>query len=217
MFWCHDGVLLREGYQHLGTIFPWSELRKYNTNATYVAITKYRQDQFSNLFAIGPGSIHVVPNGIEPIFDEQIETLMAKIGINWDDFIIVSPVRIVERKNLEFAIEIFSEIKKKIPQAKYIITGSVEQRGEIQDPYFESLQDLVKSLRVVDSVLFIYPYCSLQRQYSDTELEKWSIADVYAFTDLIFLTSTEEGFGLPIIEAAVRRIPVAASNIPPFI
>ncbi|MFQ5821550.1 MAG: glycosyltransferase family 4 protein [Candidatus Heimdallarchaeota archaeon] len=215
-FWCHDGILLRNGFEHLSTSFPWSELKRANPRVTYVTITEYRRDQFSDLLSINKDILQIVPNGMESPYDEFIEKLMRKIGVDWDDFIIVSPVRIVQRKNLEFAIKIFAEIKKKIPNAKYIIPGNVERRGKSEDPYFKFLQDLIQSLDIDDSVLFIYPYISLKRRFSKTDIEKWSIFDMYAFTDLVLLTSTEEGFGLPVLEAAVRRIPVAASNIPPF-
>lgn len=215
-FWCHDGILLRSGYEHLRTTFPWSELKRANPRATYVTITAYRRDQFSDLLSIKKDIFQIIPNGMEPPYDEFIEKLMRKIGVDWDDFIIVSPVRIVPRKNLEFAIKIFAEIKKKIPNAKYIIPGNVERRGKSEDPYFKFLLDLIRSLNIEESVLFIYPCISLKRRFSKTAIEKWSIFDVYAFTDLVLLTSTEEGFGLPVLEAAVRRIPVAASDIPPF-
>jgi glycosyltransferase involved in cell wall biosynthesis len=42
------------------------------------------------------------------------------------------------------------------------------------------------------------------------------MADLYALSDALLLPSVEEGFGLPLLEAAVFRTPVFATNLGPF-
>jgi glycosyltransferase involved in cell wall biosynthesis len=45
---------------------------------------------------------------------------------------------------------------------------------------------------------------------------KWSVGDIYSISDLVFVPSKEEGFGLPVIEAGAARKMVFCSRIPPF-
>jgi glycosyltransferase involved in cell wall biosynthesis len=46
--------------------------------------------------------------------------------------------------------------------------------------------------------------------------ERRTIRDLMLLSDLVFLPSAEEGFGMPIQEAAALRTPVLCSDIPPF-
>jgi glycosyltransferase involved in cell wall biosynthesis len=42
------------------------------------------------------------------------------------------------------------------------------------------------------------------------------VRDLIALADLVFLPSTEEGYGLPLLEALLLRTPVLCSDIPSF-
>jgi glycosyltransferase involved in cell wall biosynthesis len=42
------------------------------------------------------------------------------------------------------------------------------------------------------------------------------VAALYGLSGVLFMPSTEEGFGLPLLEAGVFKLPVLCSNIPPF-
>src|SRR6185436_3807170 len=42
------------------------------------------------------------------------------------------------------------------------------------------------------------------------------IADFYRIADVLFLPSREEGFGIPVIEAAFSHLPAFCADIPPL-
>jgi glycosyltransferase involved in cell wall biosynthesis len=42
------------------------------------------------------------------------------------------------------------------------------------------------------------------------------IADLYRLADALLMPSREEGFGIPIIEAGLARLPVFCTDIPPL-
>jgi glycosyltransferase involved in cell wall biosynthesis len=42
------------------------------------------------------------------------------------------------------------------------------------------------------------------------------IRDLYMMADLLLMTSKDEGFGLPLLEAGMIKLPIACSEIPPF-
>jgi len=64
--------------------------------------------------------------------------------------------------------------------------------------------------------LLIHDLISFRRLYENNCIIKWGIADAYALSDLVLITSKEEGFGLPVLEAGVARKPLFVSRIKPF-
>jgi len=42
------------------------------------------------------------------------------------------------------------------------------------------------------------------------------VADFFRLADALFLPSREEGFGIPLVEAAFARLPVFCADIPPL-
>jgi mannosylglucosylglycerate synthase len=53
-------------------------------------------------------------------------------------------------------------------------------------------------------------------ELSDAYVPDAVIADFYHLADALFLPSREEGFGLPVLEAAASRLPVFCADIPPL-
>jgi glycosyltransferase involved in cell wall biosynthesis len=43
-----------------------------------------------------------------------------------------------------------------------------------------------------------------------------TVADLYQIADALLFPSTQEGFGIPLIEAGLARLPVFCSDLPPF-
>ncbi|MBL7217812.1 MAG: glycosyltransferase, partial [Desulfobacteraceae bacterium] len=41
--------------------------------------------------------------------------------------------------------------------------------------------------------------------------------DLYLMADLLLMTSKDEGFGLPLLEAGLIKLPIACTEIPPFL
>ena len=40
------------------------------------------------------------------------------------------------------------------------------------------------------------------------------LQDLYKICDLLLITSSQEGFGIPLLEAAITKLPIACSDIP---
>jgi glycosyltransferase involved in cell wall biosynthesis len=223
IFWLHDSVLVRDEWHNFVKSFPVTLLHHKNKKITFVAPTSFRAKQFASLDEpykiVG---VRVIPNGVSVEeylkIDETTKQLLRRLGLSFDDFIIVSPVRMLPRKNIELALNVVHELshlsgrKKKI---RLLITGP-----PAKDPdsiaYEDKLREIIKMRRLQESVLFCHDIISFKRQFSDNKVVKWSVADVYNIADLIFIPSKEEGFGLPVIEAGAARKPIFCSRIPPF-
>ncbi len=223
IFWLHDTVLVRDEWQDFIDKFPLTLLHHKNERIIFVTPTNYRAKQFASLkppYDI-PKMI-VIPNGVSVEeylkIDGITKQLMKRLGLSFNDYIIVTPVRILPRKNIELALNVVHELvhltgkKRKI---KLLITGPPGTDAESL-AYEKKLKKIVKTRRLEDNVIFCHNLVGFKRHFSNNRIAKWSVADVYNIADLIFIPSKEEGFGLPVIEAGAARKPVFCSRIPPF-
>ncbi len=223
IFWLHDTILVREEWLYSVSEFPITLLHHKNKEITFVTPTAFRARQFQALdepYKIP--DLKVIPNGVSVEeylkIDEITKQLLRRLGLSFDDFIIVTPVRALPRKNIELALNVVNELthlsgkRKKI---RLLITGPPGKDPE-SIAYEEKLKEIIKTRRLQESVIFCSDIISFKRQFSDGRVVKWSVADVYNISDLVFIPSREEGFGLPVIEAGASRKPLFCSRIPPF-
>jgi len=168
--------------------------------------------------------IEVVPNGvnIEEFIkiDETTKLLMRKLGLSFENYIIVTPVRVTPRKNIELALFIVDELQHligKSRQIKFLITGPPDhQASKLGMAYLEYLRELIVRRGLTENIILCHELIDQKREYRNGNIQKWSVADVYNIADLILIPSREEGFGLPVIEAGAARKPIFCSRIPPF-
>jgi glycosyltransferase involved in cell wall biosynthesis len=123
--------------------------------------------------------------------------------------VLLLPVRITSRKNIELALQVMAELRKEAPQAKLIITGPLGPHNPANLIYFEKLKSLRNSLQLENAVHFL-------AEFTDEFLPDEVVSDFYRLADVLFLPSREEGFGIPILEAGLAGIPVVCADIPPL-
>ena len=226
IFWLHDSILLREECNEDFHKFPYSLLHYKGKNIIYITPTDFRAKQFSELTEqFRFPSMKVIPNGVDIEeyikIDETTKLLLEKLGISFEDYIIVTPVRVTPRKNIELALYVIDELRHFIDtQAlaiKLLITGPPDHQARKQGKdYLNWLYEKIKALDLKENVIFCHDIISHEREYENGGVKKWNVADVYNIADLIFIPSKEEGFGLPVIEAGAARKPIFCSRIPPF-
>lgn len=222
IFWLHDTILVRKEWQEFFGSFPLTLLHHKNQKITFVAPTSFRAKQFASLeepYKIS--KMRIIPNGVNIQeylkIDETTKQLMKRLDLSFNDFIIITPVRVLPRKNIELALEVLHELilvsgKRRI---KLLVTGPPGTDSE-SVAYEEKLREVIKARKLQESVIFCHDLISFNRQFSNGKIKKWSVADVYNIGDLVLIPSKEEGFGLPIIEAGAARKPIFCSRIPPF-
>jgi len=223
IFWLHDTILVREEWQDYIGKFPLTLLHHKNQRITFVTPTSFRARQFASLKS--PYKIprmNVIPNGVSVEeylkIDEITKQLMRRLGLSFNDFIVVAPVRVLPRKNIELALHVVHELihlSGKRRKIKLLVTGPPGSDSE-SVAYERQLRKDIKMRRLQDSVIFCHEVISFKRKFSNNKIIKWSVADVYNIADLVFIPSKEEGFGLPVIEAGAARKPIFCSRIPPF-
>ncbi len=214
ILWHHDLAWTTSRYLHeLHEGYPWNLLKTDWGNLTHVVVSELRRDELAELMNIEPASIRVVPNGVnvEEFYklEALTESLLEKTNLLNAAPILILPVRITPRKNIELALHTLAELKKDFPQAALVVTGPLGPHNGNNVKYFEMLTTLRKRLGLDGSAHFL-------AELYDDFLPDEIIADFYRVADALFFPSREEGFGIPLLEAAFSHLPAFCADIPPL-
>lgn len=212
ILWHHDFAWTGRRYENeLHPGYPWDLLRTPWPGVRQVTISEARQAEMSRLFHLPAAQISVVSNGVdlENFLALQPETrgLYERLGLAAAEPLLLAPVRLTRRKNLEFGLLIMSELVKTMPAARWVITGPLGAHNPDNLAYYRGLCDLRQELGLHKSVVFL-------AEIQPEGLSDAQVADLYRVADALLLTSQEEGFGLPVIEAGLARLVVFTTDLP---
>lgn len=127
--------------------------------------------------------------------DEDIDAarlrLRAELKMAADAQLLGMACRLVEQKGIPYALEAMRRIRSDFPRAHLVIAGDGDQASE--------LRRLASRLGIADRVHWL----------------GWraDAADLMAAFDVFLLPSLREGFGLVLLEAMSRRLPIVASHV----
>lgn len=214
ILWHHDLAWTTPRYlPELHEGYPWNLLKSDWGNLTHVVVSELRRDELSELMKIEPASIRIIPNGVNVEEFYKLEaltvSLLEKTKLLDAAPILLLPVRITPRKNIELALHTLAELKKQFPQAALVVTGPLGPHNGNNIKYFEILTSLRKQLGLEGSANFL---AELHEGFLPDEV----IGDFYRVADALFFPSREEGFGIPLIEAAFSHLPAFCADIPPL-
>lgn len=141
--------------------------------------------------------VYVIPSGIdttrfynENIDKNEIISLRKGLGLKNTDFIVLYVGRIAKEKNIDFLINNFNFVLKRIPKAKMIIVGD--------GPDIKDLIDLAKKEGLENKIIFAgkAPWTDVPKYYS--------------LCDVFVTASKTETQGLTVMEAMGASKPVVA-------
>jgi mannosylglucosylglycerate synthase len=212
ILWHHDLAWTTSRYlPELYPAWPWDLLSKPWPNARQVTISAERRQELSNLMGIPLWEITVVPAGLDIADFLQLHprtiALIDKMGFALSAPILLTPVRVTRRKNIELAIATLAELRKEMPEANLIVTGPPGPHNPANKQYFKQLVQMRRDLKVKKAV-------HLLGDVLPEGLPEDTVADLYRVADVLLMPSREEGFGIPILEAGLSRMPIFCSNIP---
>jgi len=214
--WNHDFAWLDHLYTpslHPG--YPWDLLRTPWPGVRYVVVSSARRARLAELLAIPQESIAVVTPGVdverllklEPLTQDLVE----KLDLLEADPLMLLPARVTRRKNIQFAIRVTAALQKQKPKVVLVITGPPGPHNPKNLAYLASLKTLSKELGIAHKVHFLYEYGECKKPLI---VPDEVIADLYKISDLLLFPSHREGFGIPILEAGLVRLPIFAADIP---
>ena len=142
---------------------------------------------------VKPSKIRVVYNGIDPtLFDIPPDpVLKASLGIPERARVVGIVANLIHYKGHRFFLQSCQEVKRKIPDVRFLLIGDGPLRAE--------LQGLANDLDLEGEVLFLGT--------------RSNISQLLSLMDIIVLPSLEEGFPNAVLEAMAAAKPVVASNV----
>lgn len=215
--WNHDSPYFYPDNQGNFTDHAWSILKKYNANIFYITISDTRAKEFQTLYEIDD-AISVIPNGIDPNRFFRLDPMSIRLIREEDLFnanlLLVQPSRIHPRKNIELSIHVIKALRDIGIKARLLLTGAHDPHEKNSRDYHIHLKELAASLGVQDDIIVVaeHQFKSGQKISSN----RVTMRDLYHIADLLFLPSKIEGFGIPLLEAGMIKLPIACADIPPF-
>ncbi|HEV2356029.1 MAG TPA: glycosyltransferase family 4 protein [bacterium] len=217
--WCHDLAWTNPQYRdelHPGQ--PWRLLTTPLPGATYVTVSRDRQRALSAALRVGASHIEIIPNGIDPAAFLRLTPTarwLAETLRLWEQqIVLLLPVRITRRKQIEYALRVAGELVRRELTVRLLITGPLGPHNPRNRAYLEELRALRAALGLEEQVVFTGDVPGPDG--TPVELSDRVVGDLYAMADALLLPSREEGFGLPLLEAGLARLPAFVSEIPPF-
>jgi mannosylglucosylglycerate synthase len=215
--WCHDFDWTSPRSRskvHPG--HPWDLLRTHREDVTYVAVSENRQETLAELFGCPREEIGVVHNGVSAPtllgLTEEGDALVERLGLLESELIMLMPVRVTQAKNIEYALRVVAALKERNSQVKLVLTGPPDPHDERSMDYFHSLQALRQELDVEQEMRFVFESGpDVDEGYT---IDYPVVADLYRASDLLFMPSHREGFGMPVLEAGLLGMPVVSTAVP---
>jgi glycosyltransferase involved in cell wall biosynthesis len=216
--WHHDFAWTNPLYRdQLQAGYPWNLLREAWPSVRHVTVSQARRIELARLYGIDPQSIEVIPPGVDPAdffrWTELTRELVARLNLLSADLILLLPARITRRKNIELAIRVLAELRRQTSlDARLIVTGPPGPHNPANSAYLQRLLSLRSELQLERAAHFLYECGEGDRLLIPDE----TLADLYTLSDALLFPSEQEGFGIPVLEAGLARLPVFCANIPPL-
>jgi glycosyltransferase involved in cell wall biosynthesis len=193
--------------------YPWDLLRTPWPGVRHVTVSASQQERLAALYGISPDQIAVVPPGVDPArflhWTDTTRRLVDELGWLDAEVLFLLPARITRRKNVEMALRVLAAFRTRTGlDARLIVTGPPGAHNPANAAYLQSLLDLRRDLRVKDAAHFLYEL--------NVTPDDDTMANLYQLADALLFPSAKEGFGIPILEAGLARLPIFCADIPPL-
>lgn len=215
--WSHDLAWKDPLYvKDLHSGYPWDLLRTPWRGVRYVAVSAHRQKTMAALLGLPESEIRVIHPGVEIEqfwkLDPLTRQLCERLRLRSADPLVLLPSRITRRKNIEFAVRVTAELRRHKPHVALVVTGPPGPHNPANARYLQELRHLRESLDVSDKVYFLHEQ---EEGGEPLHLSDAVVTDFYQLADLLLFPSFREGFGIPVLEAGLARLPIFAADIPP--
>ena len=140
---------------------------------------------------------------------KQTQKYTRKLDLLRASPLLLLPVRITPRKNIELALRVLAALRTRFPAAKLVVSGPLGPHNPANVEYFERLLALRTELGLAGAAHFL-------AELSSEFVPDAVISDFYKLADALLFPSFEEGFGIPLLEAGFAGLPVFCSDIPPL-
>lgn len=212
--WVHDLAVANPDYTVPETpAFPWALFRKSCPLFEYVAVSQLRRCQLLQHFSPPPAPerLRVIPNGVAPFEHWGLSRRLHSLAQRWNllerELVLLHPARLLHRKNIEFSLETVAALRAAGRDAALIVTGPPDIHRAVSAQYAEEMRGVRRRLGLEEHAFFLGDFFLLE----DSE-----VASLYRLADAALFPSRQEGFGLPVLEAALHRTPLFCPDLEPM-
>ena len=211
ILWHHDLAWTVERYRseiHAG--IPWDLLRIPWPGVKQVVISEARRMELADLMGLDQDEITVIPAGVDLALlfslSPGTQALVKQLQLDRAAPLLLTPVRLTRRKNLELGLRVLSHLRQRMPAAMLVITGPLGAHNPANEQYLKDLQALRQSLSLEGAAHML-------AETLPDGLTEAQVAEFFRLADALLITSLEEGFGIPMIEAGLMRMPIFCSAL----
>jgi glycosyltransferase involved in cell wall biosynthesis len=181
-------------------------------NIEHVVINSEAQQELARRRRI---AATLIPNAMDfenpPIVSkERVKAFRRSIGMKPDDVMFLQPTRVVQRKGIEFALELIKALNH--PKYKLVIS---HEAGDEGFEYVESINQLAARYGI--QVLFVDKMVDDPFARPSEKNDRFSLWEVYQAADFITYPSLYEGFGNAFLEAIYFNKPILVNRYKIFV
>jgi glycosyltransferase involved in cell wall biosynthesis len=200
-FWERKQFLVNCIWDYLNMSFP-----PHLPSVRHVVINSSASNQLSLRTGI---SAMLIPNVMDfdhppSPADAYTSNLREDLGMQQDEFFVLQPTRVVQRKGIEHAIELLKRIDVK---ARLVISHASGDEGY---DYEKRIRNYAQLMDVPTS--FISDIIKEKRGRLIDGRKVYTLWDAYRMADLVTYPSTIEGFGNAFLEAIYFHKPIVVNN-----
>jgi glycosyltransferase involved in cell wall biosynthesis len=175
----------------------------------YVAVSELRRTQFLGLTNQPTQCCRAIPNGVNPAelldLPPRIAALAEQHGLFEREIVLLQPARLLRRKNVEFTLRVTAALHAAGHSTAALITAPPEVH--LASSYAAEVRALRDELDLNRDAFFLD---------DEGPLTERELQGCFRLADALFFPSRQEGFGIPLLEAAVHRLPIFCSDIEPL-
>ncbi|MBL7174567.1 MAG: glycosyltransferase family 4 protein [Desulfobacteraceae bacterium] len=154
----------------------------------------------------------IIPNVMNfakppPPPDDYTLNVKKDLGITDNEYFILQPTRVVQRKGIEHAIELVNRLGRKRVKSKLVISHASGDEG---DEYERRVREYSKLMRV--NTMFGSSLINDERGSTKNGKKIYRLSDVYPHVDLVTYPSAYEGFGNAFLEAIYFKKPILVNT-----
>ena len=201
--WTHDVAAGNPDYRNVPPL-----IRTMHPRFEHVAVSPLRARALRDAMGGLESPCRVIPNGLDPARVLGLPASVAEFARRHrlldGRLVLLHPARVISRKGIETSLGVAREFGRRRIPAIVLVTAAPDPHGSGDGRLLGALR---RRFRTGRNHFFVSDHFAI----GDAEL-----AGLYSLADALLFPSLREGFGLPLIEAALRRLPVYCSDIDPL-
>jgi len=188
---------------------PWSLMRRVHPKVTYIAPSTTRRDELIKILGAIHEQVKVIPTPFSPylLFGLAVELSdwLDEKKILERDLVLYYPTRLLQRKQLDLAIQFTEAIRAAGIKVALIATALPDPYSNSTAAYTAYLTSLIQKSSLHDEVFL----ASRDLPWDDATWQQ-----MFGVADVLLFPSKYESYGSGVIEGIIRHLPIWRCEIP---